>query len=78
MVISYRNNDISCTHARPMLRTFQKKPENFWGGLNPLNPPFKYALGKYVHVAYMHEHPYEKILNIEQFCVFWFITMTMK
>ena len=27
----------------------------------------------------MHEHPYGKILNIEQFCVFWYIiTMTMK
>ena len=22
--------------------------------------------------------PYEKILNIEQLCVFWYITMTMK
>ena len=23
----------------------------------------------------MHEHPYEKIYNIEQFCVFWYITI---
>ena len=24
---------------------FKKKSENFGGGLNPLNPPLKYALG---------------------------------
>ena len=27
---------------------------------------------------YMNEHPYEKIKNNEQFCVFWYITMTVK
>ena len=27
---------------------------------------------------YMYEHLYEKIKSIEQFCVFWYITMTMK
>ena len=26
---------------------------------------------------YMHEHLNEKIKNIEEFCVFWYITMTM-
>ena len=30
------------------------------------------------NILYMHEHPYEKIGNIEQLCVFWYITMTMK
>ena len=29
-------------------------------------------------VLIVHEHPYEKIKNIVQFCVFWYITMTMK
>ena len=40
---------------------FKKKSENFGGGLNPLNPPLKYALD------YMPYYEYE--VNSAIFCI---------